>query len=291
MSHFTLLVIGNKGESLEELLRPWQESSKDRKYLVFKDIEDEERRRYETEELECFIDPEGKPHCMFDRRFRNPKYDFKGDQYLCPQGWLQGKRPFKSVYSNFETFMKEFCGSNERDLEKGRYGYWENPNAKWDWWALGGRWPGQLVLKQGAEGTRGEKDWTVEKEHEDQRRVDSCLAGDLDFEAMAKVREEECHRWYDEYEATAKAKPEEERWAAMEIAKRPDDTRESYVSRGRLFGTFAVLKDGQWYEKGKMGWWGAVHEEKNEEQWRLEFNALIKGLPADKQLSVVDCHI
>ena len=40
------------------------------------------------------------------------------------------------------------------DEETGKHGYWENPNAKWDWYQLGGRWPGLLVSAKGS-GLRG----------------------------------------------------------------------------------------------------------------------------------------
>lgn len=35
----------------------------------------------------------------------------------------------------------------EWDEKQGDYGYWYNPNAKWDWWTVGGRWSGLLHLK------------------------------------------------------------------------------------------------------------------------------------------------
>src|SRR5208337_1574697 len=58
-------------------------------------------------------------------------------------------------------------------------------------------------------------------------------------------------------------------------------TREKYIERARkgAFSTFAVVKDGQWYERGEMGWWGAVHDEKDEDQWLEQFSDLIDSLP------------
>jgi hypothetical protein len=59
----------------------------------------------------------------------------------------------------------------------------------------------------------------------------------------------------------------------------------------RAFTTFAVLKDGKWYEKGAMGWWGMVANEQDQDTWNREFTKLINDLPASTLLSVVDCHI
>ncbi len=70
-------------------------------------------------------------------------------------------------------------------------------------------------------------------------------------------------------------------------------TEEEYTQRARdnALSTFAVLKDGKWYQKGKMGWWGMVSNEKDQNDWNKEFNDLIDGLPDDTLLSVYDCHI
>jgi hypothetical protein len=53
--------------------------------------------------------------------------------------------------------------------------------------------------------------------------------------------------------------------------------------------TFAILKDGVWYEKGKMGWWACVSDEKK--NWSEEFAKLLDEIPDDTLLSVYDCHI
>lgn len=55
--------------------------------------------------------------------------------------------------------------------------------------------------------------------------------------------------------------------------------------------TFAVVKDGQWYERGEMGWWAMVSNEKSEDEWEAEFKKLLDGLPDDTLISIYDCHI
>lgn len=59
----------------------------------------------------------------------------------------------------------------------------------------------------------------------------------------------------------------------------------------RSISTFAVLKDGKWYEKGEMGWWGMASNEDDQDTWNKKFNELIKDLPDNTVLSLVDCHI
>lgn len=70
-------------------------------------------------------------------------------------------------------------------------------------------------------------------------------------------------------------------------------SREEFEARARrnAVQTFAVVKEGQWYEKGEMGWFGLATDEKDEETWSREFEALLDSLPDDTLLTVVDCHI
>ena len=72
-----------------------------------------------------------------------------------------------------------------------------------------------------------------------------------------------------------------------------DDTKETYAQRcaDSALMTFAIVKNGQWYERGKMGWWACVSDEMDRDEWAERFNALIDGLPEDTLVTVVDCHI
>lgn len=70
-------------------------------------------------------------------------------------------------------------------------------------------------------------------------------------------------------------------------------SKEEYIqtAKAKAFVTFAVVKDGKWYERGKMGWWGCVLNEKDMDEWCNKFYTLIHDLPDDTLLSVYDCHI
>ena len=69
-------------------------------------------------------------------------------------------------------------------------------------------------------------------------------------------------------------------------------SRDEYIltARDRAFTTFAVVKDGKWYEKGHMGWFAIVSDAKEQDDWNKEFNAIVDSLPDDTLLTVVDCH-
>lgn len=72
-----------------------------------------------------------------------------------------------------------------------------------------------------------------------------------------------------------------------------NQTLEEYMDfEGKnCFTTFSVLKDGKWYERGEMGWWGMVANEKEKDAWVDEFYKLVMDLPDDTLLSVYDVHI
>lgn len=69
--------------------------------------------------------------------------------------------------------------------------------------------------------------------------------------------------------------------------------RAKYVERARDHAhvTFAVLLDGEWYEKGSMGWFGMIANEKDPDAWSREYWRLVESLPDDVYLAVVDVHI
>jgi hypothetical protein len=70
-----------------------------------------------------------------------------------------------------------------------------------------------------------------------------------------------------------------------------DISEEDFIKEQSSISTFAVLKDGEWYERGSMGWWGCVSDEKERDKWYEEFEKLFTDLPADTRISIVDCHI
>jgi len=201
-----------------------------------------------------------------------------------------------------------------------------NPNSKWDWYELGGRWTGYFKLKEGAKGKLGEPGLMTEKAKVGY--ADLALKKDIDFDFMRKVAEEQAIESYDKAMGIIGELPINESWevviariddveeareiywnqprckawkdqkggAILGFSSSPDDflmTKDEYVQEAKngAIVTFAVLKDGKWYEKGKMGWWACVTNEKDKKSWNAEFAALIDSLSDDTLLSVYDCHI
>jgi len=70
-------------------------------------------------------------------------------------------------------------------------------------------------------------------------------------------------------------------------------TEEEYVkiNADSALATFAVIKDGIWYEKGEMGWWACVSNEIDQNEWNRKVNEMFEELPNDTLISIYDCHI
>jgi|GEM_PF-4254326 len=61
--------------------------------------------------------------------------------------------------------------------------------------------------------------------------------------------------------------------------------------RNRALVPFAFILNGEWYEKGEMGWWAIVHNEKSENEWNKFFWKKWNEIPDDTLITLVDCHI
>lgn len=104
-----------------------------------------------------------------------------------------------------------------------------NPDSKWDWYSVGGRWDGFLHYK---DADPGFEETNVAYIHE------------LDMD---------------------------------------------YLLEHTPF--CFVTEDGEWREKGKMGWWCSVSNERSEESWKQQFVDYVKSLDADCLVTAVDFHI
>lgn len=332
MSHFSVLVIGKDPESA---LRPYQENNMGDapgEFLKFNDSEDEYRKQYAEELVTAIREADGKLYSWYDERYKD---GFGGKNF--PKDSAKVDVKVSEIYPTFEIYMAQYVGFKERDPKTNRYGYWENPNAKWDWWEIGGRWAGFFKLKPDTIGKVG-KQYGKGKLQPTISDADVCLKKNVDFTAMRDEASKEAAARYDKVVAlfggeVPKLKPwkdyledktssvdeRRDRYHAQTAIVRLnqlrtsdtlsdtdkeflgwgfsfDDfqcTREEYCKRAANAAAvpFAVLHEGVWYERGSMGWWGAVSDEEDIADWSQKVADLYDTLPDDTQLTLVDCHI
>ena len=161
MSHFCVLVIGD----VEEQLQPFHEYGC-------------------TGTLDEFV------------KFVEAEEDLEKElkEYKEKKNAAGEKCPYKTV----DDFAKDWYGYEKND--EGKWGRMTNPNAKWDWYQVGGRWSGDFFIpKHGAVGgVRGEASWT---KNGAPAGIDGLRMGDVDWEAMKKRGEEKAKERWEKLEA------------------------------------------------------------------------------------------
>jgi hypothetical protein len=268
--------------------------------------------------------------------------------FQLPEGWTEVEVPTKDT-KTFSQFCEDWFGhrivpfgTQPDKSETHKYGFTiidengevvrtvdrTNPNKKWDWYKMGGRWNGFFKLKAGrcaVIGEPGSNKLDPEYEEPSVDRADQCMKADIDVEGMRHEAAKKAADRYDLFAAATEGMPPAMTWQqvvdknnkdydaarteyndqpAVKALKENKETvwfeyddfvggRTKYIERARksAISTFAVVKDGQWYEKGEMGWWGIVHDEKDEDVWLQQFSSLIDSLPENTLLTIVDCHI
>lgn len=263
MSHFTVGVITPTLERgyIEQIMAPYQENNMGdcpKEYLEFYDKEDELKDEYENRIVE------------------------EGDKTFS----------FKEKYATLEEFAKEWWGFKERDPETGRYGFWENPHAKWDWYEVGGRWANMLLVKdsvteyvQGGHYGRHEE----REAPEGYRWVDGARIKDIEFDKMEEYSRESAEKYWEE------AQDKEAFEKRFIYGLQDAETKEQYIQRNTSFSTYAFLNGitNEWVSVGEMGWFG-MSSETSEEGYNWDIQYVSNHIePADPELYfvVIDCHI
>jgi len=226
------------------------------------------------------------------------------DKDICFEGKIKVERvtqpkriPVNQVYKTIEAYAKDYHGYYKVN---GKYGYRSNENAKWDWYQLGGRWTGFFKLKPGVNGGLGTPS-LVSSRRAEVGTADQALKRNIDFDAMYSENLECSIKSYEEFKELYKKDPEKAEQEAYfnygvynTSGNREEfipETKEKYLDRNASISTFAIVKDGKWYEKGEMGWWACVSNEKDTKEWNQEFKKLLDEIPEDTILSLYDCHI
>lgn len=227
------------------------------------------------------------------------------DPAVCFEGQVILKRidppeeiTLKEKYPNYNDYLKDWHGFKDPD----EIGYWKNTEAKWDWYQLGGRWSGFFKLKSKKTGAMGNKSWTNEDQPTTPGTADQALKGDIDWGRMENDNFDELCNAYDDFEQKYETGYFKEKMHEIYFdygventsGNREEfipETREQFLNRRGGLRILCLLKDGKWYERGEMGWWGVVNDEMDPKEWRVQLKKLIEELPDDTIVSLYDCHI
>lgn len=189
-----------------------------------------------------------------------------------------------------------------------------NPDSKWDWYTEGGRWGEMILLKDGTKvdsARVGDIDFdtmiadAVRKANETFDRFVAVVGGEDNFEnipdwdtirarhenidnartefnddpIIAALREANLMPWFDDLRDV--------------YCINTPDPRAMFVRRAAdsILPGYAFVKNGEWFAQGRMGWFGMSSDDVSSEDWAAEMIKMIRALPEDEFITVIDCHI
>ncbi len=256
MSHFCGLVINTKNAhcygDLEESLRAYDENLvlPMHKVLTKEEMIERGRKRIQDYKENFYNEYLKDPEAYKEKHSNEAHIHFISQEFPKKLNCTD-----EEIYDDFFSEYRDYIEDGEDWCKIGLDGsLWEttNENAKWDWYDIGGRWDEFIKTKDG-------------------EFVNECELGDIDLTPFSD----------DDYEPEEKEDWEGNKYRQLKEGVKNHITKENPA--------FCLVVDGEWFEKGKMGWWGITTDEN--ENWKDVFNEIIAKLPADSEVILVDFHI
>ncbi|NUF50503.1 hypothetical protein [Gilliamella sp. ESL0250] len=187
-----------------------------------------------------------------------------------------------------------------------------NPNYQWDWYSLGGRFGGfqlkdkttsPFALKRNIDFDTAISNERLEAEMKYDLFQSFLLDKNLEFPKTWK----ECKKEHEDIES---ARDFYNKQPAVKLITQnskvsklypllccPFDyfgkSKDDFIKRctESTCVTYAVIKDGKWYSKGKMGWFGLSSDDVSQADWNAKFWELVNSASENTLFSLYDCHI
>ena len=142
MSHYTVAVFTEKGgKTLEELLTPYDENMDVPRYVKFTKEQLIKNVRAGLQNYlvsDLYKEYSSDPAAYKEAHGHNPGHI----------EYLEVEFPKRLLWSDEELYKNEILYYEESEIgENGEVYSTYNPNSKWDWYVVGGRWDGMLKLK------------------------------------------------------------------------------------------------------------------------------------------------
>lgn len=286
MSHFSVAVFHREDQSVEDLLAPYDESIVVAPYIKYTREQAIAKTRKDIENYK---------NGLYAKYLANPEEYAKNCSNEGHLEYLREGFPKKLNWTDEECYedVASWYDEEDKDEEGNLYSTY-NPNSKWDWYSIGGRFPGMLKSKNGkhGEGSAFNPNPRVSGE------FDSARVGDIDFSMDMDAYNKAIRYWEVVVEKQPLREGENEKdffnWYRDGYYEEYYRDKETYAKICASCNTYAVvLPNGRWYEKGEMGWWGMSSETGDESlDWDLHYKErFIDTADPDWILTIVDCHI
>ncbi len=306
---------------LELIMAPYCES--DENYFEFID-ETEEVRSYYESGTDNFIQlPGGKICYKYDSILKGRFVIKDGKVYERTAGRLNHEKrtkkakkmkalidfPVKKVFHTLKEYaVKYMWYLYDEDHE--RYGHLYNPNAFWDWYEIGGRWPRSFLVKQDCtEFSIGVRDLTYYANvpaPEGYKWVAAARKKNIEWEAMKKWEYDEAVKKYHSLKKAFETGtvPEESRWQITDCGIKSfshdlfykGETLDQYLERNGInskhkysVNFYSYLFDESYICEDDLP--TDLDKKDRENMWRKMQSDFIDDQDDETVLVSVDCHI
>lgn len=199
-------------------------------------------------------------------------------QYTRDEAIKEGKERYKNEPNMTDAdYYNQIASMYDDDMIDDDGNLWTtyNPDSKWDWYSIGGRFSDLLETYTTV------SEWFS-------GYSDSAKVKNIDFAGSREIYDESIVEWDDIMNDIANT------WYTKEYYQEYYDSAEDYARRNSEFNTLAVVTpDGKWHEKGRMGWFGVSSETPEEARdWDRHYRErFIDTADPEWILTIVDCHI
>ncbi len=302
-------------------MEPYWVNTEDPDYLEFEDHTEDLESEYNDGSAEMVIISNGTAmlpnQYEFSKRFtiKDGKV-YEKNAGPCKQN-RRTKKAKKMIvntrkYSHCYKSIKEFAEENfcyRYDETTGQYGYYCNPNAFWDWYQIGGRWPCEFLVRTDCpEYSLGERDFdeTVEAP-EGYVWVSAARKKDIAWDIMLSYKREKAIEQFRELEAAFRLGTipkgyygritEKGIFGFFDTIYVKDETEEEYLLRRHLtekakypFRPDAFLSENGWNHHETFVHNGDQTHFAEKESWVDELYSFIENLSDETVLVAVDNH-
>lgn len=273
MSHYSVAVFcEDGGKDVEELLAPYDENLSVPHYISKQEII--ARVRNDIEKYRSNF---------YEEYLRDPK------EYLSKHSDEHGKYvseefPKKLTWSDEDCYKDGIRNYLEENIQSDGSVFTDyNPNARWDWYSIGGRFSSEIPLKDG-----------------DYKWADEASMDEVDIDYIDEDEYKNSMRFWQLYvDGQAPVTDEDKELVSFVIRDRQyfvdnyDNAQEYAEWMSRFTFYAAILPTGEWVAPGRVGWFGTTTATAEENKaWRKKVVEILQRAKDNNwSITIVDCHI
>lgn len=313
-------------DEVDAVMEPFYSDTDNPDYLVFEDKTEEYREAYENETVNLVRFPNGM--VLTERQYAVwHKYEIvDGRLYernwgplhhrkrtkMCRRMQVAENVPYSKVYQSFEEFVEEVYGTPYFEEQKA-FGYYYNPDAFYDWYSIGGRWPDMFLVKDDCtECGIADRSWMcgdeTKKVPEGYHWTCAARKKDIEWQTMYEWELEQAKQsfvkvsgWFESGEVPENSGLCIEESGISRFGKliyRKGETEEQYLKQyGNLkrkkypINVYAFLMEDEWTTTDRFILDGENSRIEDNPEWEDDLEQFIDELEDETVLVIVDCHM